>query len=200
MSALNLYLDLRAEGNQQVKGECEVQDFVGCIELDDWSWSLDMEQQQGQSNAIPTLFEFSKAPCVASTAMMSALVSGKPYPTAKISLLDATDTHLQVVVQLEQVRVMEYQLSGRDGNAAATLDETWTFDYSKISFEYSMPGKQGVWQVDVDRPPGSEAKKADKIAGDTDNTPAGQARANEEMAAEMKMMREQIARLLAVKK
>lgn len=198
MGSINLYMDLRAEGDRQVKGDCEVEGFEGWIEIDDWSWALDMEHVKGrQSNAIPTLLEFSKAPDRSSTRLMSALVSGKPFEQATICLVDATDTHLQLRVSLAELRVMECGLSGRDGDRAATLDESWTFDYRQIAFEYHMPSKKGAWLAEVYRPPGTEARKADKLSSGGDDKKPG-APDMEAMQAAFLKMQEEVKRLSAL--
>ncbi|HSI61231.1 MAG TPA: type VI secretion system tube protein Hcp [Ideonella sp.] len=198
MGTLNLFMNLRAEGDRPVKGECEVEGFEGWIEIDDWSWAIDMEHQKGrQSNAIPTLLEFSKAPDRSSTRMMSALISGKPFEVATICLVDATDTKMQLEVNLAEVRVMEYSLSGRDGEHAATLDESWTLDYRAMTFEYRMPSKQGAWLAEVVRPPGAEAKKAEKLSSGEEGDKKPGTLDSEAMQAAFVKMQEEMKRMQA---
>lgn len=117
----------------------------------------------------PSLFTFTKTVDRSTTRLMRAMDRGEVLKKATFTLLeelltvhDVRRSAFRLNVVLENVIVVSYELGGRSSDFRVDLDETWGFNYSKISFDYESAGMYASF----DRNPGSSKQGASKPAVD----------------------------------
>ncbi len=164
-----------------IPGECVVDRFVGQIEIDDWRWGVSRERESKSSSApalasdvsdhgkpVPSIFSFSKRMDRSTTAMLNAAKSGALL-WAKITLegaeaiLDGKDAIVGgflLVIKLQGVRIIKYDMEGKNDKASAELTESWDFNYESIAFEHSASGgdrRKPTVTLRLSRPAGAKA-------------------------------------------
>jgi type VI protein secretion system component Hcp len=168
-SVAKLYLMLRktnADG-AIIPGESVAEGFEQQIELDDWSWSLTRPQGEttptvkmgagalfNPNAAVPSVFAFSKHMDRATTAMLSAARSGELLH-ATLTLEESSDADFEMVIRMEKVRVISYDMNAQNEKASALAEENWQFNYESIYFDYKPNAKSGTIRIKLDRHPGA---------------------------------------------
>ena len=163
-AAAKLFMELkkgRDGSGVHIVGESVVDRFVGQIEIDDWRWGVVRQRTSTSSSSDPlasdisdagtpepSIFSFSKQMDRSTTAMLNAAKSGELL-WAKITLegaeaivegKDATIGGFMLAITLRGVRVVKYDLDGKNDKASAELTESWDLNYESIDIEHSASG------------------------------------------------------------
>jgi hypothetical protein len=59
------------------------------------------------------------------------------------------------------VRILSYEVGTQISEKSQAVEETWTFDYASVLFEYRADARSGAMQVRLNRPPGSSTQAPD---------------------------------------
>jgi type VI protein secretion system component Hcp len=144
-----------------IRGESRVADKRDWIDIDDWSWKLDPSANKDDPEAIrPSVLSFTKTMDRATTAMLTAMAKGTVM-TAAIQLDDASRSMFDLSLRFDKVRLVDYEVSTEIGDKSQSVQETWTFDYASVLFEYRADTRSGAMQVRLNRPPGSSTRAPD---------------------------------------
>lgn len=141
-SRLHMYLEV-ASSSAPITGEAADQDFLRQISLKSFSWRLnrgskDADKTRGagdRGRAAPEAFEISKSMDKASTQMLSKLTAGTKL-NAIITLAAHEESNFKFTAKLSNIRIVDYRVSGKDGDKSGEIDEDWTFNYDTITLEY----------------------------------------------------------------
>ncbi len=185
-----LHMKLETVTGVAVEGESEIAGFEKQIELMSWGWSLSREHEGATSvmdkwqpdkavagnslgTVVPEPFRFSKRMDRSTTAMLGALTTGilmKAEITLTETLAKAANRNdgFHMVVYLDNVRVLDYSLSGEVGDSSGELEEDWIFNYEKLRFRYRKPGGAGVMDIDLRRKPSDSTDVSAKASSDED--------------------------------
>jgi type VI protein secretion system component Hcp len=180
------FLKLSDEGKKPVEGESEGHYSEGLIDISGWSWSV-KNQAAADSNATstsgemgpnnePSTFTFNKPTDRSTVRLIQAMDTSEEFKSATFTLLEelrggpATDvTPFKLEVELKKVKVISYQLSVSTAETGIELDETWTFSYSSIGYDFKSAG----FQVLFDLPPGAKKEPPKRVVADLSKTIAG---------------------------
>ncbi|WP_077035855.1 type VI secretion system tube protein Hcp [Pelomonas sp. KK5] len=143
-----MFLELRTDSKSgdQVKGETKDKHFEGEIQLTKLNWSIQREKNakesgegQGQSQdrgrTEPEVLEISKAMDAATTVMLTHL-SKNTKLWADITMAAHYENWFELQITLEDVRLIDYKCSVKDGDKSGAVTEDWTLNYSKITFTH----------------------------------------------------------------
>jgi type VI protein secretion system component Hcp len=161
-----LYMRLTGPGNALIKGECEILDHEGEIEIDDWRWNLNTNKTNGDPE--PSTFAFGKLMDSATPRMLRALAqlgSGAAEPMkAVIQLADHGSRGtggkplFEMTMTLERVFVLDYTMRLKPEEAGGSIEEDWVFDYETLRIDYRSAFHPGTSTVTFLRPPGSSTE------------------------------------------
>lgn len=165
MSAVaKLYMQLSGAQTGLVKGESRTKNFVGQIELDDWSWSIEPEADPDNSSqkiAVPSVISISKLMDRATTPMLAALRSGDLLDV-KITLAEAAENQFGLVITLEQARLIDYSFDVKSEEKGVTVDEKWKLGYRFITFDHRANQQTAGSKYKVERPAWADDGKTSK--------------------------------------
>lgn len=141
-SRLHMYLEV-ASSSAPITGEAADLDFLRQISLKSFSWRINRagKDKDGTSSgsdrgrAVPETMEISKSMDKASTQMLSKLTAGTKL-NAIITLAAHEESDFRFTARLSNIRIVDYQISGKDGDKSGEIDEDWTFNYDSIKLEY----------------------------------------------------------------
>lgn len=128
--------------------------FEDTIDIDDWGFALTAKEDlskgkeadtKGSSNrADVTDMTLTKSVDRSSTALMQLVASGEELTEATLYMLHRIEKSNRVVVRMADVKVTDYKIVVRDGDAVA-FTETFTLSFNKIGVEYkSRDAKRGA--------------------------------------------------------
>jgi type VI protein secretion system component Hcp len=163
-----------------IKGEVAVLGFVDQIELDDWNWTLGRKKVDGKpadtgaaasgsdvlGKLTPSVLSFSKPMDRSTPVMLSMMESGK-LAHATITLEEASDAEFEMTIELEHVRIIEYEVEGEVQDDSGEVKEKWVFNYKTIKFTY-LPNK-----TDDKAPAGARVAVLERDPGDSTEKPGG---------------------------
>lgn len=164
--AAKLYMRLTGPGNALIKGECEIVNHEGEIEVDDWRWNLNTSKTNGDPE--PSTFAFGKLMDSATPKMLRSLAQlgkGELEPMkAVIQMADHGERGtsgkplFEMTVTLERVVVIEYTVRLKPEEAGGSIEEDWVFDYETLRIDYRSAFHPGTSTVTLLRPPGSSTE------------------------------------------
>lgn len=139
MSAVaKLFMHLQGAQSGDIAGESVTKNFVGQIELDDWSWSLQPEPDPDNSTKkvpVGSVVSISKLMDRATTPMLVAMKAGDELKVT-ITLAEAAQTQFGLVIELLHARLIEYSLEAKSEERSVSIEEKWKIDYREISFDH----------------------------------------------------------------
>jgi len=143
MSALaKLFLKLNGPKGP-IAGDSRIRGYMGHIEIDDWSWSLQREKPPSGGDkdlvTVPSAIAFSKLMDRASTPMLTAMKDGDDL-TAIITLEETASSQFKLVLKLEEARLLDYGLEIKGDEKGGSAEESWTLDYRVITIERTVEG------------------------------------------------------------
>lgn len=138
-SRLHMYLEV-ASSSAPITGEAADLDFLRQICLKSFNWRINRAAKDtgggsDRGRAAPEAFEISKSMDKASTQMLSKLTAGTKL-NAIITLAAHEESNFRFTAKLSNIRIVHYQISGKDGDKSGEIDEDWTFNYDSITLEY----------------------------------------------------------------
>lgn len=156
----------KRSSNELIGGEAVVTEFAGQIELEDWSWDISREPPASttgrdvrelppasRERIKPQPFRFSKYTDRSTTAILSAMVANELLK-AEVVLEEAAEVDFRLVVLLDKVRVLGFEVEADIEDIAGRAQERWTFDYESLQFNYNGSGTVGATSVRIERAPG----------------------------------------------
>jgi type VI protein secretion system component Hcp len=139
-------MHLSDKGNK-IEGEVLDKDFENEIEIDSWEWELSRLKDDkrvnvgGDAKAEPSVFRFTKTLDSSSSKMLWKMQTGDKSADrlgATVTLREDSDMPFLLAVQLENIRITEYSVTGKDGEKRGEIEETWTFNYDRITFQHTV--------------------------------------------------------------
>ena len=188
MAVAAQYLEIVDREGLPILGESEGHDYVDSIDITGWEWNVTdssatkSDTSSGSGNGAtagsakasaggaevgidPAQFTFRKVVDASTTRLMTAMYRGEVLQQATFTLLEEVVSvknerrgAFRLHVVLENAIVVGYQLDGRASEFRVDLDETWTLNYSKISFLYETERMN----AEFDRTPGSKSRGSGK--------------------------------------
>lgn len=172
-SRLFMKLTKKASGDM-INGEAVVTEFKNQIELEDWNWNLGRDKSDGSlartavaargaeqlGSVTPSPLAISKYMDRSTPSILSAMVADELL-TAQITLEEAADVEFALVIDLSNVRVLNYEVDGDVEDKSGQVKERWTLNYEEIKFHYSLPGQQGKATVELMRDPDASTDMPD---------------------------------------
>jgi type VI secretion system Hcp family effector len=151
MPAAKLFMKLTGSSSGLIKGEAKVANFKDQIELTDWKWSIARKGKDAQKAAEPSTFGFSKYMDRATTAMLGSMRNGEPM-TAVIGMEEASREHFRLIITLEGVMIIGYDFATQINDSGGSIEESWSFDYDTVRFDYRSQAKDGMSTLILERP------------------------------------------------
>lgn len=149
-----IFLKLTSPKSGQVKGECTVDGYEDWIELDSWDWRLNRAKEE-DAVPEPSVLAVTKLMDRSTTAMLTAMLAGEKL-TAEIVVDDASeDLPFELKIELKDLTITDYKFGTQIGEKGGTVDEDWTFDYSKITFHHQGHDGSGTRSAPLERLPGA---------------------------------------------
>lgn len=157
------YLEIIDEDGEQILGESEGHEYEDWIDVQSWSWGVSEKSGDksddpksapkggskaaagaGAETGVETQkFQFTKGVDASTTRLMRKMDDGKVLKMATFTLFEETVDMgserrkvFRLHAVLEKPRIVEYSLQANAGELAVELTETWTLEYSKVTFLY----------------------------------------------------------------
>ncbi len=152
----------KRSSSELIAGEAVVTEFAGQIELEQWSWDISRERGDGSRSGDlplasherikPQPFKFEKYLDRSTPSILAAMVANDLLK-AEIVLEEAAEVDFRLVVLLDKVRVLDYEIDTDVEDTSGRAQERWTFDYESLQFNYNGSGTAGASTVRIERVP-----------------------------------------------
>lgn len=145
MEYAELYLDLSSAG---IRGNAEGADFEGQIDLNSWSWGMQLTSANVTAPNTPVkmqgnLLKFTKHLDAASTAMLrkledsTKLEGGAQGADATLTMVHRGDAGLTLTLAFTGLVLRSCNLDADSDDSSVEVTEVWQAQYDKVKFTYT---------------------------------------------------------------
>lgn len=154
--------DASTSANLRIAGEAADKDYRDQIQIMSIGWAMGRGNAKGvgetRGAAQPEEFTFRKEMDRASTAMLNKMRHGVRL-SAVVTLDSLEDSTFKLTLRLNNVRIVDYQINGKDGDKSGEIVEDWSFTYDEIVVDYSPTARDNL-TTRQKRAPDTEGHKA----------------------------------------
>lgn len=131
-------MELKNSSRLLMLGEASDLEYIEQIELESWDWNVkrNTKSERSAKPAEPDVFSFSKQMDKSTTQMLNKMKTGEKL-SATLTMVEGSDLPFKLVIQLKDIRVIDYSLTAKDEEKSAEITEDWEFHYGEITFEHS---------------------------------------------------------------
>lgn len=154
--------DASTSANLRIAGEAADKDYRDQIQIMSIGWAMGRSTPKGvgetRGTAQPEEFTFRKEMDRASTAMLNKMRHGVRLD-AVVTLDSLEDSTFKLTLRLNNVRIVDYRVDGKDGDKSGEIVEDWSFTYDEIVVDYSPKSGDNL-TTRQKRTPDTSANKA----------------------------------------